>query len=68
MIVRWPMAKIAPTKSTRARRKVGRLNAIEKVEISGAAALSIVNISETFPIRRVKNSECTGESDVLVAL
>jgi hypothetical protein len=62
------MAKIAPTQSTLARWKVGRVNAIEKVEISGSAAVGIENISDSFPIHCVNNCECTGESDLFIAI
>src|SRR5437773_10455679 len=44
--------------------KVGRVNATEKDAISGSAALGTRIISDSFPIRRVSISECTGESDL----
>ena len=60
-----PQREDRARKSTTTRWKVGRVNATENAETSGSAALGTDNISDSFPIRRVSISECTGESDFL---
>ena len=60
-----PQGEDRARKSTTTRWKVGRVNATERAEISGSAALGTNNISDSFPIRRIaRTSECTEESDL----